>query len=240
MQVLGISEMFPSRNAEMPHTGWGDQYKDAPEEARPYDEPIECDTRYDSECQLTEQAKKGDRQAMNELLRGARKICMAVALRVLHHVDTAQDVAQDACVKVWKNLSTFEGRSSFSSWVYRIAMNTCFDSMRRMSVQPRVANSFGLEKQSGSSESLMVTESPEDLLIAKQQSEQVHHAVEALPLTHREVIKYREFDELSYDDMAGILGCPIGTVMSRIHYARKCLAASLNDDASDCPGRFFA
>jgi RNA polymerase sigma-70 factor (ECF subfamily) len=178
--------------------------------------------------QLVKQAKKGDRKAMDDLLGSIRRRCLAVALRVLHNFDDAQDALQDAFLKIWKNLSTFEGRSSFATWTHRIVLNACLDMMRRDSNQPLVSNEFDPITPSIPSVDLVFMDTPEDIVANKQRLSLVHDVMSALPVVHKQVIKLRDFDDLSYDEMSKIMDCPIGTVMSRIHHARIRLATALS------------
>jgi RNA polymerase sigma-70 factor (ECF subfamily) len=223
MQNDGISELFRQRNAEMPHIAWPDEYQDAPA-AKEHLE-VATDT---IEGQLVERAKKGERMAIDDLFERIRERCMAVALRVLHNADDAQDALQDAYLKIWKNLPTFEGRSSFSSWIHRIIVNACLDLMRRASNRPLASSYLVSVDECLQAVELVTTKTPEDLFIDQQRSAMIYGAVEALPFVQRQAIKLREFDDLAYDEVSKALDCPIGTVMSRIHHARKRLAEDLN------------
>ena len=174
-------------------------------------------------------AQAGDRTAFDELLAGQRSRAMAAALRVLHNQDDAEDAVQDAFVKIWRRLPGFEGRSSFSTWAHRIVVNASLDVMRRSAArtgfvewaeqQPNEAENPGAEPAG--------EQTPESELSEREVESLVRLAIAKLPLAHRQVVELRELEDCSYQDMAAIIRCPVGTIMSRLHYARARLADEL-------------
>jgi len=174
-------------------------------------------------------AQAGDRAAFDELLAGQRPRAIASALRVLHNPDDAEDAVQNAFVKIWLQLPGFEGRSSFATWVHRIVVNASLDLMRRCATRAECAERN--EPQHNQAESpadeLAVAQTPESELGDREVESLVRLAIAELPLAHRRVVELRELEDCSYQEMAAIIRCPVGTVMSRLHYARGRLADAL-------------
>jgi RNA polymerase sigma-70 factor (ECF subfamily) len=173
-------------------------------------------------------AKAGDRVALDQLLSAQRPRAMAAALRVLHNPDDAEDAIQEAFLKIWRSLPSFEGRSSFSTWVHRIVTNASLDLMRKT-----VARAEMVERPEQRDEVAVAAfepanpATPESELGDYEIEKLVRAAVERLPAAHRQAVVLREFEDCSYQEMAEIIQCPIGTVMSRLHHARGKLADDL-------------
>jgi RNA polymerase sigma-70 factor (ECF subfamily) len=175
--------------------------------------------------ELVRRARRGDRPALDQLLRDARPRAMAVALKMLRNPDDADDAVQDAFLKVWKNLGRFEGRASFSTWVHRIVMNACLDLRRRQACRPGSA-----EDAAGDDavDEVIAPETPERALGRAEVGTLVQDALATLSPVHRQALTLRELEEHSYEEIAQTAACPIGTVMSRLHHARKKLAEELH------------
>ncbi|MEP7358136.1 MAG: sigma-70 family RNA polymerase sigma factor [Anaerolineales bacterium] len=163
-------------------------------------------------------AQHGDRQAFAELVRRHRPGVVNVVYQMCGDPGVAEDAAQEAFLRAWQNLGRYSPRFAFRSWVYRIALNVAVDSLRRE--RPAVPL---LEAESLASGS----EGPEALLERKQQAEQVQRAVLHLPPASRAVLVLREYEALSYHEIAEALDIPVGTVMSRLNYARGQLRQAL-------------
>jgi RNA polymerase sigma-70 factor (ECF subfamily) len=179
--------------------------------------------------ELIAAACAGDRAALNRLLADARPRLIAVAMRIVRDRDEAEDVVQEALLKVCRSLTRFEGRSAFSTWLHRIVVNAGLDRLRRHQARPeRVtdddARDFAptdLHTQMGDDQT------PEQVLSARETGAVVRGALARLSPSHREVLVRREFDGESYRDLARLVHCPVGTVMSRLHHARHRLAVEL-------------
>jgi RNA polymerase sigma-70 factor (ECF subfamily) len=177
---------------------------------------------------LVAAAKAGDRCALERLLASQRSRAMAAALRVLHNPDDAEDAVQDAFVKVWCSLDSFEGRASFSTWVHRIVTNAALDLMRKSAARAET-----VERPTAKDDAAVTAiepannVTPESELGDREIEKLVRLAVAALPAAHRQAVELREFDDCSYQEMAETIRCPIGTVMSRLHHARSKLADEL-------------
>ena len=177
---------------------------------------------------LLDQARAGDRQALNRLLAGVRPRLLAVALRIMHDRDDAEDVVQESLIKVCRNITRFEGRSAFTTWLHRIVVNTSLDRLRR----PELRRDRVAETEEGETRPEAVSavneETPEQLYNQAEAGAVVQGAIARLSPVHREVLALRELDGESYQDIAAIVRIPVGTVMSRLHHARRRLAAELD------------
>ncbi len=180
-----------------------------------------------------------DRQAIDRILAGEGDLfrilveryqgrAHGLALRVLRNEEAARDAVQDAFVKAYSNLGKFEGRSSFYTWFYRLVMNQCLDAKRRDKGDRHVEfeEGAGVEQNLEASEMVVpevagVSFAPAANLMRKELREQLAAAIEQLPDDARETLVLREVEGLSYKEIAEALEIPKGTVMSRLHYARK-------------------
>jgi RNA polymerase sigma-70 factor, ECF subfamily len=175
---------------------------------------------------LVARARRGDRGAFDALLAEVRPRALAVALKVLRNPDDAEDAVQDAFLKVWRNLGRFEGRSSFSTWVHRIVMNTSLDLLRRQACRPGAADEEETERQESATE-LAWDQTPEHAVVSAETRRLIHGALAVLSPVHRQAVTLREFEDHSYEEISQVAACPVGTVMSRLHHARKKLADEL-------------
>ena len=187
-----------------------------------------------SEAATLERAKAGDRGALEELLAAARPRLCAVALKMVRNSDDAEDVVQEAMLKVWRYMGRFEGRAALSTWLHRIVVNTAVDHLRARRHGPVVARTGepDLDEDRRSPEAID-DETPEDLLGREQVGAAVRGAMSHLSPVHRDVLALRELDGESYQSIAEVVRCPIGTVMSRLHHARHRLAETLSSGYAD-------
>jgi RNA polymerase sigma-70 factor (ECF subfamily) len=177
---------------------------------------------------LLARAQGGDHDAFAALVADARPRALAVAVKVLRNPDDAEDAVQDAFLKVWRYLGRFEGRSSFSTWIHRIVMNASLDLLRRQSCRPEAhveADDSGEHRPL----ELVHEETPEHTLADAQTGALVRTALANLSPAHQQALTLREFEDRSYEEIAEVSRCPIGTVMSRLHHARRKLADELHD-----------
>jgi RNA polymerase sigma-70 factor, ECF subfamily len=180
-------------------------------------------------------AQAGDRAALDELLAGQRSHAMASALRVLHDPDDAEDAVQDAFVKVWRQLSRFEGRSSFATWVHRIVVNASLDLMRKLAVRPQPVGwthrQHDLDDGTGADEANEAT--PESQLAGHQIGNLVRLAIAGLPFPQRQAVELHELEGCSCQEIAAVARCPVGTVMSRLFDGRARLTETLGTELLD-------
>lgn len=174
---------------------------------------------------LARRAAKGDVEAFRSLFERHRRRVYSIAWRFTRNRDDALDVVQEVFIKVHRALDTFDGRSLFSTWVCRIATNASIDWTRRRKgehVEYQEAL-MGPEQEEGGPEILPRPESPQDAAVRGELREKIRGAVEELSEKHRSVFLLHAVEGLSYQEIADFQGIPIGTVMSRLHYARKYL-----------------
>jgi RNA polymerase sigma-70 factor (ECF subfamily) len=169
------------------------------------------------EIDLINQAKDGDRRAFSQLVIRHREGVVNVVYRLCGDPQLAEDVAQEAFIRAWQNLPRYQPRSAFRNWIYRIATNAALDVLRK-------------QRESVDIEDLPLSSSeggPESTLEKKERAEQVQQAVLALPPASRSVLVLREYENLTYQEIADTLDIPLGTVMSRLNYSRKLLVSAL-------------
>ena len=154
----------------------------------------------------------------------------SLAMRILHDPEQARDAVQDAFLKAYTNLDRFEGRSSFYTWLYRLAMNLCLDLRRRDHSSRRVETpELGDLERIATLDSRPADhqhwrgheEAPDEAASRGELRERVARAIAQLPDASRETLILREVEGLSYSEIAEALDIPRGTVMSRLHYARR-------------------
>lgn len=183
---------------------------------------------------LVARATEGDMSAFRGLVERYQHRVHSVALGVMGNFEDAEDVTQEAFLKAYRNLSSFRGQSSFYTWVYRIAFNLAIDERRRRyrHVETNVSELSALDiasqesKRDGTS---MLSESPQpDVELERSELRlQIGAAMEELSPEHRAVIILREVEGLSYSEISDAVGCSKGTVMSRLHHARRKLKKAL-------------
>lgn len=179
-------------------------------------------TNTETEHALVSSAQEGDRQAFGELVSLYRQGVINVVYRICGDEALAEDIAQEAFIRAWQKLPSYQPRASFRSWVYRIATNAVLDELRR---QKETINVDGLQVADPA-------QSIEERLIHQQEVERVQAAILALPEASRAVLVLREFEGLSYQEIADALDIPKGTVMSRLNYARKSMRSALAEFAA--------
>lgn len=182
------------------------------------------------ETEIIRQAKAGDQQAFSQLVERYQRRVVGVAQAVVHNPDDAVELAQETFVRAYENLAKFESRSSFSTWLYRIAANLAIDFRRR---EGRHTVLRGEEAEN----ELDRLPSPRGNSFQETARGELNHrindALNELTPEHRAVILLREVEGLSYDEISDVLECPRGTVMSRLHYARNRLKTILKDLESE-------
>ncbi|MGH7965289.1 MAG: sigma-70 family RNA polymerase sigma factor [Candidatus Binatia bacterium] len=185
-----------------------------------------------SDWELVRRFKEGDRQAFRELVERYQRKAVAIALGMLHDREDALEVAQEAFAKVFTNIQQFKEEASFYTWLYRILVNLAIDRQRQKSRQPLLERNDPEEGESSSRIDAMPAEAgadPYEQIKDKELGEHIHAAIAELTPAHKAVILLREVEGLSYEEISEILQCSRGTVMSRLHYARKRLQLLLRD-----------
>ena len=145
-------------------------------------------------------------------------------------VDDVEDVIQEVFMKVYKNIRKFRGDSALSTWIYRIAVNVCKDMLLKKRKKREILTSFGLEEDEKAMPEPVEEMQPTDELLREVSAEEIRRAIESLSEEDRLLITLREIEEMSYSDMANVVGKPVGTIKSRLHYARERLKGALEDN----------
>ena len=179
---------------------------------------------------LVKAAQAGDMVAFEELVARHRDKIYARAYSMMRNEEEAVDLSQEAWVKGWQRLKQFQGESSFGTWMTRIVINLCLDQLRKQKRQ-RTESIEELNEGSGGVERQMpvVTINPTAGLERGELRQRIDRALGQLSYEHRTVLILHEFQEMEYKQIAKTMDCSIGTVMSRLFYARRKMAALLAD-----------
>lgn len=179
---------------------------------------------------LVRAAQRGNMVAFEELVARHRDKIYARALSMMRNEEEAIDLSQEAWVKGWQRLKQFQGEASFGTWMTRIVINLCLDQLRKQKRQ-RAESIESIDEESGGVERQMpvVTVNPTAGLERQELRQRIDQALNQLSHEHRTVLVLHQFEEMEYKQIAKTMGCSIGTVMSRLFYARRKLAALLAD-----------
>src|SRR2546421_5074251 len=179
---------------------------------------------------LVRAAQRGDMPAFEELVARHRDKIYARAFSMMRNEDDAVDLSQEAWVKGWQRLAQFQGDSSFATWMTRIVINLCLDQLRKQK-RHRSESIEELDEESGGVERQMpaITVNPTERLERGELRQRIDQALGQLSHEHRTALVLHEFEEMEYKEIAKTMGCSIGTVMSRLFYARRKMAALLGD-----------
>ena len=176
----------------------------------------------ESDHALVQRVQCGDKKAFDLLVLKYQHKIFSLISRYVHDSHEIQDVAQEAFIKAYRAIPKFRGDSAFYTWLYRIAINTAKNYLVSRRRKPPVTD-IDLENAEyyESAQSLRDMESPESVLFGIELKGVVDDAINALPYDLRTAVTLREFDGLSYEDIAEVMNCPLGTVRSRIFRARE-------------------
>ena len=179
---------------------------------------------------LVKAARQGELAAFEELVFRHRDQIYARAFSMTRHEEDAVDLSQEAWIKGWQRLGQFQGDASFTTWMTRIVINLCLDHLRKQK-RHRTDSIEELDEDSGGVERLLlvVNVNPTAGLERAELRKKIDGALDQLTAEHRTVLVLHEFEDLEYKTIAKTVGCSIGTVMSRLFYARRKLAVLLAD-----------
>ena len=189
--------------------------------------PVEGDQKYstmrdEADGILVSLAQKGDHAAFEELVRRYRNDVFALSYHYLHDREEAWDISQEVFIKAHRGLGRFRGEASIKTWLLRITANRCKDYFKK-----RRLRTVALEDRNGAQDAPARDVGPEREASARELGDAINAALAALSEKHRTAFVLREYEDMSYDEMSGVMGCSVGTVMSRLHHARKKLQRAL-------------
>ena len=179
---------------------------------------------------LVRAAQRGDMAAYEQLVARHRDKIYARAYSMMRNEEDAIDLSQEAWVKGWQRLVQFQGDSSFATWMTRIVINLCLDQLRKQK-RHRADSIEEMDEESGGVERQMpvITVNPTERLERAELRQRIDKALSQLSVTHRTALILCEFEGLEYKEIAKAMNCSIGTVMSRLFYARRKMATLLAD-----------
>ncbi len=191
--------------------------------------------------ELVNLAREGDVNSFRALVERYQHRVLLVAQSIIGRREDAEDIVQEAFLKAFRNLSSFKGESSFYTWLYRIVFNLAIDEQRKRYRHMETStgdlhtlSSFAEQGKDGSNSALLSRGSdPENEFENSQLRQHLSEAIKTLSPAHRAVIILREIDGLSYAEISDVVGCSKGTVMSRLHHARKKLQEALRELQAD-------
>jgi RNA polymerase sigma-70 factor (ECF subfamily) len=191
------------------------------------------------DAELVARVQRGDKRAFDLLVLKYQRKIMRLLSRMIRDPGDVEDVAQEAFIKAYRALPGFRGESAFYTWLYRIAINTARNWQVTSNRRPSTPNSLETEEGETFSQIDNLTDisTPESVLASRQIVATVNAAINALPEDLRTAIVLREIEGMSYEDIAQSMGCPIGTVRSRIFRAREAIAAQLRPVLGGDPER---
>jgi RNA polymerase sigma-70 factor (ECF subfamily) len=187
----------------------------------------------DADALLVERVKRGDQRAFEMLVVKYQRRIERLIGRMVRDVDLVPDIAQESFIRAYRALPQFRGESAFYTWLYRIAVNTAKKALMDLKRDPLVTETALASRDDEGDETSRVEnelsdgETPDALLASKEIAQAVNEAVAALSEDLRQAITLREIEGLSYEEIADVMNCPIGTVRSRIFRAREAIAVRL-------------
>ncbi len=179
--------------------------------------------------QLVARAQRGDKRAFELLVEKYQRKLARLLSRFIRDPAEVEDVAQEAFIKAYRALPAFRGDSAFYTWLYRIGINTAKNYLMAMGRRAPTSTEVEADQAEGfdEGEQLRDINTPESVLLSKEIAETVNSTIEKLPEELRTAIQLREIEGMSYEDIARVMDCPIGTVRSRIFRAREAIAQQL-------------
>lgn len=179
----------------------------------------------ENEKELIQKCKEGDIDSFELLIESYQQRVYNIALRMLGNKEDASDIAQEVFIKIYKSIAGFKEEASLSTWIYRIATNVCLDELRKRKKTKVISIDSTIQLEDSEVSMQMPDErpQPDELLTQKELKQEVQKAINDLKEEHKTVIILRDINGYSYEEIAKILDCTLGTVKSRINRARNTL-----------------
>lgn len=183
------------------------------------------------EKELLKKCRQGDRDAFNILVQTYQRQVINLAYGMLSNTEDATDAAQEVFIKIYRNIDRFEGKSSLSTWIYRITSNVCKDFLRK---RTRTIQSISIYESSEDDDDRPMeikdsSPTPQEHMEITETQREVRKALDELPEEYKSVIVMYDLEGLSYDEISNVLQCPVGTIKSRLNRARKALKKNLSE-----------
>lgn len=180
-----------------------------------------------TDAELVVRSRGGEVSAFGELLQRHQRAVYGVVSRMVDDRDDVDDIVQEVLVLAYRSIDRFRGDSAFSTWLYRIAVNTTIKQMKKIKIRRSASID---DPDTGLSDMLVASDGndPEEEAQRRARSQALREAIETLPEKHREVVVLHYFQNCSCDEIAKATGCSVGTVWSRLHYACKKLRGQLD------------
>jgi RNA polymerase sigma-70 factor (ECF subfamily) len=181
---------------------------------------------------LVARCKRDDRAAFDELMIRYQEEIFRLAVRMINDRERARDIAQECFLRAFRAIKNFRGQSSFSTWIYRITLNLCYNerhSRRRAMAAATFSLNVGSDEDESSIDLPDGSQEPGATASTSELQDKILRAIESLDEAHRTVVILRDINDQSYQEIAKVLGCPVGTVRSRLHRARMELRDLLAD-----------
>ena len=193
--------------------------------------PVQAESAGDSDALLVQRAVAGDQKAFELLVIKYQRRIQRLIGRMVRDVDLVEDISQETFIRAYRALRQFRGDAQFYTWLYRIAVNTAKKTLMDLKRNPTISeNSFKSgdnDETSPFENELTSEETPDAVLASKEIAEMVNAAMLALPDELQQAITLREIEGLSYEEIAEVMSCPIGTVRSRIFRAREAISEKI-------------
>ena len=189
--------------------------------------PVNPDRAVDQK--LVEKAQKGDKKAFGMLVEKYQRRLNRLLSRMVRDQSEIEDIVQDSFIKAYRAINNFRGDSAFYTWLYRIGINTAKNHLVKLGKRPKAMNDVEIEEIENFKDApdLRNQDTPESTMMSNEIVASVNQTIGALPSELREAISLREMEGLSYEEIAELMNCPIGTVRSRIFRAREVIAEKL-------------
>ena len=182
-----------------------------------------------SDANLITKFKQGDEKSFEYLVERYQHKIYNTTFRILGNHDDALDLAQETFIRVYNNLNTFKGKSTFSTWLFKISTNICRDELRKRQTRISTYNLSEADHQKTSYQKSNEHQDPEKISLKNELNKNIQVKIEQLPSEQKTILVLREFQDLSYAELSEVLDISMGTVKSRLSRARKALRSELYD-----------